>query len=267
MLLAATQQHFLRMLRALPSDIAKGVREGGKIEIDARLGIYRHAYHARLTEVLQDVFERTWAYLGDETFEQCAHHYIDQYPPSGRTLQGFGAAFPDWLGNRFPHDADIAEVARIDWMLRFAFDGPDATPILIDDLALLTPDDLSVVTFQFHPTVALASLNCNAASIWEALDQGITPPAAACLNEPTWLLVWRKDFRPHFITIGEVEAAAIRKLRNGLCFADTCAALDTDFPDADVATAIGLALRRWVDDGLLVSAKTRRNNADVDISR
>ena len=267
MLLAATQQHFLRMLRALPSDIAKGVREGGKIEIDARLGIYRHAYHARLTEVLQDVFERTWAYLGNETFEQCAHHYVDQYPPSGRTLQGFGATFPDWLVDRFPDDADIADVARIDWMLRVAFDSANAKPIVIDDLALLTPDDLSVVTFKFHPTVALASLNCNAASIWEALDQGITPPAAACLNEPTWLLVWRKDFRPHFITIGEVEAAAIRKLRNGLCFADTCAALDTDFPDADVATAIGLALRRWVDDGLLVSAKTRRNNADVDISR
>ena len=256
MRLATTQQQFLHMLIDRPNNLATEIREGGKIDVAARLGIYRHAYRARLTEVMQDIFERTWTYIGDESFEQCAHSYVDRTTPSGRTLQGFGATFPDWLVDRFPDDPDIADVARIDWMLRVAFDGANATPIVIDDLAALTPDDWSVVTFQFHPTIALALLTHNAASIWEALDQGVAPPAATRLNDPTWLLVWRQDFRPHFITVGQVEKLAIDKLRDGISFAETCAQLDTQFPGGDVATAIGLALRRWVDDGLLVGTET-----------
>ena len=112
MRLETTQQQFLRMLIDRPNNLAAGIREGGTIDVAARLNIYRHAYRARLTEVMQDIFERTWAYLGDESFEQCAHIYIDLHPPDGRTLQGFGAAFPDWLVERFPEDADIADVAR-----------------------------------------------------------------------------------------------------------------------------------------------------------
>ena len=144
MRLATTQQQFLHMLIDRPNNLATEIREGGKIDVAARLGIYRHAYRARLTEVMQDIFEHTWTYIGDDSFEQCAHSYVDRTTPSGRTLQGFGATFPDWLVDRFPEDADIADVARIDWMLRVAFDGANAKPIVIGDLAALTPDDWSV---------------------------------------------------------------------------------------------------------------------------
>ena len=264
MRLETTQQQFLHMLMDQPNNLATEIRDGGKIDVAERLGIYRHAYRARLMEVMQDIFERTWAYLGDESFEQCAHSYIDLHPPGGRTLQGFGETFPDWLVDRFPDDADIADVARIDWMLRVAFDGADAKPIAIGDLASLTPDDWSVVTFQFHPTVAFAASTYNAASIWEALDQDLAPPVAVPLDIPTWLLVWRKDYRPHFITVGEIEALAIGKLRDGISFAETCAQLDTQFAGSDVATAIGLALRRWVDDELLIGAATPRKSFTAD---
>ena len=246
------QKDFLGFLLDQSNAIAGVVAEGGRIGIDARLHIYHHAYRARLIEVMQDVFERTWAYLGDEHFAQCARDYLGAWPPSARTLNRFGAAFPYWLAIQYPQDREIAEIALIDWLMRVAFDGPDARPLMKAEMAALTPQAWITARFCFHPTIELAPLTHNAASIWEAMEHGAPPPPVAGLAQRAWLLVWRKDQRPHFITIGEVEARAIEMLHSGTNFSDTCEALARDFPDDDIAKVTGLALRRWIEEELLV---------------
>ena len=253
--LAALQGNFLAFLRDRPNAIAEVIAPGGRIGVAQRLNIYHHAYRARLLEVLKDVFERTWAYLGDEGFERCARRFIDMHAPSARTLQNFGADFPAWLGIEFSEDGDIADIAAIDWLVRRAFDGPDAEPISIRDLAGLTGADWANVSFDFHPTIQIAPIEYNAASMWEALEAGESPPPADRLQTPTWLLVWRKDLRPHFQTIGAIEVAAIEAMRTGATFAGTCEQLAATFPDEDVATLAGISLRRWVDDQLLTGVR------------
>ncbi len=252
MQLQSLQHDFLAFLHDAPNEFVTRVAIGGRLTSDRRLAIYHHAFRARLLEVMQDVFERTWAYLGDEVFAGDVNGFIADHPPAERTLNRFGAQFPAWLARHYPRDRDIAEVATLDWMLRCAFDGADCPPLQIDALAALDADAWSRAGFEFHPTLAVAPVTHNAAGIWEALEHGNAPPAAAALATPALLLVWRKQFQPHFITIDAVEAEAIAMLRDGLSFATTCASLDVRHPGCEIAQFIGTALRRWMDEEMLV---------------
>ncbi|MEP7154277.1 MAG: DNA-binding domain-containing protein [Betaproteobacteria bacterium] len=255
--LAELQREFIRYLHAHDGVVTDAIAPGGRIAIGQRLDIYHHAYRARLVEVLQDVFERTWAYLGDESFAVTAEAFITAHPPGETTLQHFGQSLPDWLRARFPDDPDVAEVAMIDAMMRAAFEGSDAAPLRLEDFAVLTAEHWTHIGFDFHPTMRLAPITHNAARLWEALDKADTPPAARKLDSPTWLLVWRKEMQPHFISIGETEFVAIEQLARGESFAEVCADLDARFPDNDAAQSMGATLRRWIDDQLLVGLRNR----------
>lgn len=236
----------------LPSTIEHEVLEGGRIGVDHRLHIYHNAYRARLLENLQDAFEKTWAYLGDEAFEATALAFIEDNPPRHRNLRWHGAAFPQWLENRFPKDFDIAELALIDWKLRLAFDGPNATPIQQAELAGLSAEDWATVGFQFVPTLFIAPLRFNTVNIWHAIDQEQAPPAAGPLAQSTWLLIWRKGWQPHFRTIQAVEHAALSQLQDGASFAQVCAALSEQFSDQEAASVAAASLRTWLQDALIV---------------
>ena len=234
-----------------PSAIAQEVTAGGRIGVEHRLHIYHNAYRARLLENLQDAFEKTWTYLGDDTFEASARAFIEANPPRHRNLRWHGADFPQWLAQRFPQDQDIAELALIDWQLRRAFDGPDATPVQAVDLAGLSAEEWGRVGFEFVPTVFIAPLRYNSVGIWHALDQEAPPPPAETLPEAGWLLIWRKGWQPHFRTLQAVEHAALSQLLEGASFAQVCAELGEQFSDQEAASVAAEGLRTWLQDGLI----------------
>jgi hypothetical protein len=236
-----------------PSAIAQLVAEGGRIDIARRLHIYHHAYRARLLETLQDAFEKTWAYLGDERFESTAIAFIEAHPPMHKNLRWYGAEFPHWLSSGFPEDPDIAELAMLDWQLRHAFDGPDAIPLPVSILAELAPEEWETVGFGFCPTLFLTPLRYNTVAIWHALDQEQTPPASARLPDPAWLLIWRKGWQPHFRTLGAIEYSALFQLRTGATFARVCECLGEQFSDRDVVVVAATYLQGWLRDELIIA--------------
>jgi hypothetical protein len=256
--LEALQAAFARHLLDEPSDFATAVAEGGRIGVKRRLAIYHNAYRARLVEALKDSFGHTLMYLGDDNFEAAARAYLAEHPSTHPNLRWFGAAFADWLGAAAPSDPDIGELAALDWALRRAFDGADAPVLTVAELAALPPEAWAHVGLVWHPTCQRLQLAHNTLAIWSALDQDETPPDAERLEAPTELLVWRLDLRPHFRSLGALEAQAIDRLMAGDGFAATCAALAERFPDLDIAPETGALLRRWVDEGLLTALDTSR---------
>lgn len=250
--LRAVQVAFHDHLLDLPSDIAQQVVEGGKIGVDHRLHIYHNAYRMRLLECLQDSFGKTWTYLGDSAFESAALAFIAATTSAYRNLRWYGDAFPRWLAESFPEDGDIAELADIDWQLRRAFDGPNAAPLPPADLAGLAAEDWETVGFRFAPTLSLLPIRYNSVGIWHALDAEQLPPSAALLEEPVWLLIWRKEWQPHFRTIRTVEHAALTQLLEGASFADVCADLSRQFSDEEVAAVASQSLAAWLQDEMIV---------------
>lgn len=250
--LRAVQVAFHDHLHDLPSDIAQQVVEGGRIGVDHRLHIYHNAYRMRLLESLQDSFGKTWAYLGDSAFESAALAFIAATTSSYRNLRWYGDAFPRWLADSFPDDGDIAELAEIDWQLRRAFDGPNADPLSPADLAGLAAEDWETLGFRFAPTLCLLPVRYNTVGIWHALDDEQVPPATERLSEPTWLLIWRKEWQPHFRTIRTVEHAALSRLLDGAPFADVCTALSQQFSDEEAAAVAAQSLGAWLQDEMIV---------------
>ncbi len=253
MKLAQLQQNFIALLHNEANRIGTEVVEGGRIDVAARLHIYHHSYRARLLEVLQDVFEHTWGYLGDDAFAEMAGGYIEAQPSALRTLNRYGNGFSDYLRLQLPDDGEVAEIAQLDWMMRCAFDGPNRTPLTFTDLAGITQEQWASIGFNFHPTLAMHTLKHNAAGIWDALAHNQTPPAAAILNTDTIVTVWRRDLRPHFMTIDTMEAEAITLLQSGMPFSAVCDKLQADYATINVVPALGTAMHKWVDNEMLVA--------------
>lgn len=225
------------------------IRSGGRISVTQRLGIYHNAYRVRLADTLRDSYEKTWTYLGDASFDQCARAYIDAHPPQHRSLRDYGAHLPDWLAAQFPGDRDIAELARMDWHLRRAFDGQDAEVIGLDALAHIATECWETLGFEPVPTLTLLPLQFNTPAIWTALDQGIPPPTAQLLAEPAGLCVWRQGWQPHFRTLDTLEYSALQHVQQGRRFAVLCQTLAEHCDDAQAR--IARYLQVWMGDGLI----------------
>lgn len=253
---ARVQGHVLGGDEAALSDVVSVLPEGAA----QRLGIYRHAYRARLLETLRDSFGHTLSYLGDVWFDALSAEYIEAHPSTSFNLRWYGASYPDWLATRLDRDEalgdhpEVAELARMDWALRSAFDGTDAPALALADLAALPPEAWATVVFQPHPTVALMSLCCNTLGLWRALDEDSDVPVPERLPGPVDVVVWRVDERPHFRSVSPIESVALQALVQGRSFAETCAVLAESSPGDNAAALAGGFLRRWVDEGLLASA-------------
>lgn len=214
-----------------------------------RLNIYHAAYRARLREALGVVFERTWAYVGDEEFVREVTNYIEQTPSHSPNLRDYGNTFADFLAASLPRDPEVTELAQMDWLLHEAFDAPDRTRLQVDALTALSDEDWESAGFVFSPGLALTVFAWNTMEVWHAIDQQQTPPPARPLPQSVPCLFWRKDNQSRFRSLHPVEYRLLGMLIEGAGFAASCAAVADDHPEA--AALIGPCLQRWLSDGMI----------------
>ena len=86
-------------LREQQLAFAAAVREGAAAHVllkprgngePALLGIYQHAYRARLVAALRDNHEVLALALGDDAFDAIAQAYIDAHPSRFASIRWFG---------------------------------------------------------------------------------------------------------------------------------------------------------------------------------
>jgi hypothetical protein len=219
-----------------------------------RLAVYHHAYRAQLLACLRDTFERVWAWLGDAGFEAAARMHIESHPPRSWTMSAYGDDFDRTLSGLYPDDQEVAELARLDWSLRRAFDGPDATPIALEALSGI---DWDGAILRILPTLRMTSISTNCAAIWTALSEKNAPPAAARLHAPTALRVWRKDFSPHFRAVDSIEQQALLMASDGASFGAICSVIAARMEPAKAPEVAGALLASWLQDGLIIAVENR----------
>ena len=232
-----------------------------------RMGIYHHAYRARLAEVLADSFAKTALYMGTETFDEQARAFAVQMPPRTRSLGRYGDAFPAHLSHVYPDNPELHELAQLDWDLRTRFDSAD-TPAL-DAAAVHAADPAQAQTWltraqPLHPSLVLRSITSNVVQIWRAMDDDAEVPEVQLLDAPKTLAIWRKGQQPHFQTLDADEAAFVRQLQAGSsieCTADALAGT-AQLPDPGRLAAW---LQAWLRDGLLGAAVGERTCGTIAI--
>lgn len=243
------QESFQRGILAGDDAILSEIKDSAKEDRKALFGVYRHAYVARLAEVLADDYEQLHAYLGDAGFARLAKSYIAAHPSDRRSARDFGRHVPAFLASDagFAKHPELAEIASLEKTLADAFDGPDAEPLKLAKLAGINPELWTKLVFTPHPTARRLTFATNAADIWTALHEETAPPPARSLPEPQALLVWRQDVTSRFRTLGPEEAMMWDEAAAGTRFGVLCEMVATYGGEDGADFRAATYLKDWVD--------------------
>jgi len=150
---------------------------------------------------------------------------------------------------------ELAEIAAFEKALADAFDGPDAEPLRVEDLAAVAPENWSRLVFAPHPTAIRLTFATNAAELWSALREDARPPKPKRLPERDAMLVWRQEFMARFRPLPAEEAMMWDEAAKGVTFGVLCEMVAT-FAGTDGAELRAATNHKgWVDMGVLASLR------------
>ncbi len=256
--LATLQAEFQAAILHTGNDtVPDGINAGPRESAATLFGIYRHAYAARLVEVLQANFDKTWALLGDDGFDAAARAYIASAPSAVRNARWYGDGFAGFLASHHSGTPAVADVAALDWAIAAAFDAPDAPACGVEAMAAFHPQEWPELRFALHLAVRRVPAATPAAAIYQALAAGDGPGPL----EPVPLhhtLVWRDGYTVRYRVLDEAEDAALAQLAAGEPFAAICEAL-AGCVGADTAGSHAAALLRlWLESGMILSVSAMK---------
>lgn len=219
-------------------------------------GVYRHAYVARLIDILRHEHEVLHGYLGDDQFISLARAYIAAHPSRNQNARWFAAHLPEYLATTEPYAAhvELAGLAALQRALTNAFDAADAPVLTIANLATVPPEAWANMTFVPHPAVARLDRAANVLAIWLALKDETPPPAVENKDTPERLIVWRHETRPMVRRLEPEEAMLWDEAAKGVPFGVLCEMAATyDDPDT-AALRVAQYLQGWIAGGALSMA-------------
>ncbi len=222
-------------------------------DAEARVGIYRNAYRARLMSCLRNNYEKTWSWIGDDAFDTAARQHCILNPPQSWTLDDYGTGFNETLGSLFQDDPEVAELALLEWAMQNAFGAVDEAVIDVVTVQAFVAahDGLDHMRMTVVQSLFIFPIRTNCAAIWQDIADDNTPPPPSLLEVPAYLRIWRKSFSPHFRTIDTDEVYALNALAQGESFGDICSYF-TATSDAETAIVkAGTMLGHWLGDELI----------------
>ncbi|MES2352925.1 MAG: DNA-binding domain-containing protein [Pseudomonadota bacterium] len=257
------QQHFQDYLFSPAQDdgepstsvIHAAISDRFGLPANERLAIYYNAYRIRLRQALEEVFSKTYSYLGDDLFAQMCDGYVQTQPSAFQNLRWYGHQFSGFLAKNLEDHPIVAELAAFEWALSLAFDADDATILCANDVRHLAPEQWESIGFTLHPSVQILSQHCNTTAIWLALDKEQTPPDAINSESASHWLVWRKQLQPQFRSINGFETSALQGLQQGRCFSAVCEAAIESAGEQDITVQMAGWLQTWLNDAVIMEYK------------
>ncbi|MEP6634411.1 MAG: DNA-binding domain-containing protein [Luteimonas sp.] len=225
--LAGLQRQFLARLRGQSRDGLETSIAPGRMPRDIGIGIYAHAYGARLREALEHDHPVLGAYLGDALWDTLCNGYIAAHPSRHRSLRDFGNDLPDYLTrtDAFSAHPEIAELAAFERCLLDSFDAADETRAEWDRLLDLPEGAWPRLRLRFHPSLRTHHVARNAIDIWTAIKRGNAPPQVHVATATDWV-VWRDAERvSRFRSLDAEESTALAYSLHGGDFSGLCAQL------------------------------------------
>jgi hypothetical protein len=239
------QSFLLRGDRAVEAQVVGTQR----VSIETRLGIYRHAYAARLVDALRANYPAMAKLLGDAQFEKLGLAYVTSHDSHSFTVRQYG----DELSCAMPTEF-LQELARWEWTIADVFDAPDAVPVTAASLADIAPEEWSELRFGFHPSTRRLTLSTNTPQVWKALADDSEPPVPGVLEATTWLL-WRHGLRTFYRSPAKDEAEMLDGALRGTSFGDQCANLCMHCTEEQAPARAAGFLRQWIESGLIVEVR------------
>jgi hypothetical protein len=237
------------------NDLRSLITDQVGIGVDKRMQIYANAYSVRLKEAIETDHEILGLYLGDELFDKMAAEYVASNPSSFHSLRQFCEALPQFLreDNFFSQHIILSDLAGFERALLHAFDAQECPRATFSELQAIDGQSWAGIRFRFHASVQIFRCKSNAVESWQALKEGLTPPAADYSSKRAWLL-WRGTNRvSEFVSLAPYQLALLEGFLEGHDFAHQCERMlqwfDTNTAPAEVLSAV----QAWFELGIIRS--------------
>ncbi|MFN3624290.1 MAG: putative DNA-binding domain-containing protein [Hyphomicrobium sp.] len=250
---ALMQAAILRGDDALLAQLTDGAHASRK----TLLGVYRHAYMARLVEVLSNEYPVLRRYMGEEPFRALARAFLTAHPSRTQNARWVGRSLPEFARQHWAERArpEVAELGEIERAVSDAFDSADAPILRFADLAAIEPGAWGQLTLELHPSVRLLHGETNAFDIWKALKDDAPAPPLQRPDQPEHWIVWRNGTTPKVRPMPYEEAMMCEEASRGSTFGALCQMLATyDDPD-NAPLRAAQYLGAWVESEMLTAAK------------
>ncbi len=247
------QRAFQRHVLHGDGSVAVTINESDQVSVRLRLAVYADAYRLRLIEALAHNYPRLQQLLGAEGFDALARGYLEEHPSRSVSVRWFGERLAAHLGERYPDQPWLAELASWEWAIAAAFDAADAAPLDEAALGELDPADWSTLRFRFHPSIRRLRLHTNAPALFKALSDEVAVPSPARSQQPQQWLVWRQELIPRYRSLPDDEAAALDTLIAQGTFGEACEALCDWHEPTAVPAQIARMLRTWLSEAAIVA--------------
>ncbi|HTZ80441.1 MAG TPA: DNA-binding domain-containing protein [Stellaceae bacterium] len=149
------------------------------LSAEERLEVYRNNTFVSLKTVLKDAFPAICRLVDERFFLYAADEFIRAFPPQQACLSAYGEGFPAFLASFPPcaHLPYLADVARLEWLMRRAAQAPDAPPLPASALAVVSEIQMAELSFRLDPSLGLLASPWPVDAIWRANRQGSEPHA------------------------------------------------------------------------------------------
>ena len=229
------------------------VRGNAREDAATMFGVYRNAYWSRLAECLANDFPGLKRLAGDAAFDRLARAYVAKHPSEHPSIRWAGRDLAAFLAREEPYRDDpwLADMARFDWALAFAFDAADAPAAGRADLAGVPPEFWGSVRLVFHPTLDVFRIATPVDQLRPLLLEDATTPVDRDARCERAVMVWRVGYDVKFRAIDPLEHAALQAMRSHANFGDMCelVALETGADAAPLRAA--QILQGWLEWGVV----------------
>ncbi len=255
--LADRQEAFLRAIL----DDSATLPEGWGNRQAAGMAVYRGNYRSALMGALEETFERTRLYVGEEPFRKVGMHHAIKHPPTGWTIDEAGAGFDQTCAELFARNPEVAELAWLEWTMMELATAPDHDPITPQDFAATSAEfgdeEWANLQLTFQPRSAARLVAHDLDGMWRSLSDESAARRDPRLETPQTCLVWREGDRPTFVLVEADHADAFAAMQQGASYGEMIAVLlgegePTPETIQNAAMRAGGILGRWLNEGLIV---------------
>jgi len=253
------------MQRAFQSLLLHGTRQieplvapGGAVPLPTRLGIYEHAFTARLSDALMVTYPALRIILGHNGLTALARAFTATSPPAHFSIRYFGDTLSEFIATAFhgPKARVLGELAHWEWTLAEVFDAPDSTPLTSDDFASVEAARWGTLCFLLSPSLRTVVQRSNAFQWWRAASEGCRRPRTWRSAKPAHWALWRSQLTTHYRKLSDEEAWALGAVAAGESFASICAGLRAAPRQEARPIRAARLLQRWVLAGWIVGFET-----------
>jgi len=250
------QRSFQARIIAGTPGIEPLIADTERIDVSTRLGIYEHAYTARIVTALGETYRATRTVIGAGEFDTLAAAFLAATPSTHASIRDYGGEFGRFIAGRIPgvRGEALGELADWEWLLADVCDARDADILSAVRLSTLTPGQWADIRFVAHPTLRRCRTRTNAVELWRAAT-GAGPEVTPARRAPIEWVAWRCEFKSLFRSLMADEAAAIDLMRAGESFAKICERVAETGSVETAAARAAMLLRTWLEEGLLADLR------------